>query len=521
MRRLSLTSSSFRQLRGKNKIYVDKTRWIYKMISEDVCYFFSRPRRFGKSLTISTLKELFKGNKELFNGLYIYDKWEFREHPVLVFDFNSISCKNPDMLERGLREKLLRHARTYEIGLEEGTLEGMFDELIVQVYKKYNSPVVVLIDEYDKPIIEHLGQGKDRLDTARANREMLADFFGVLKGVGVVDELGFMFVTGVSYFTKVSIFSKWNNLNDISTDREYADFLGYNDEEIRENFEEYLKNLADEYGYRDIDACMQELQYWYNGYRFSPDVDKKVYNPVSVMFALQKKVFNNFWFQTGTPTFLVNLLREKPHKIPEMEQLKVSSNFLQAYDLENLGVEAILYQTGYLTIKDVEGGYPILSYPNREVKDSFQEVLLTGLQDPDKNPRILADDLGKAIRENDFEEARYLLDLILGDIPHRLYEKKDEAYFHVIFYLAMSLSGYRAESEVLSYRGRLDMAVKYDGENRVYVFEFKTTGSAKEAIKQIEEKGYAKRYEAKGYEVMRIGVVFDVDRRKVAEMEVG
>jgi len=521
MRRLPLDTSSFRQIRESGDVYVDKTPWIHRLLTGGRCYFLSRPRRFGKSLTINTLKELFRGNRRLFEDLYIYDKWDFREHPVLIFDFNEISHENAEELRKALQERLEKYASLYGVESPEETLRGKFEALLSRLYRKFKAPVVVLIDEYDKPILDHLGLGRERLEIARENREVLKNFFGVLKGAGVVDELRFVFVTGVSYFSKVSIFSEWNNLVDLTLDEDFADFLGYTEEEILQNFPEHLEAFCQKRGFSSQEECLSEIRYWYNGYRFSPWRDLRVYNPISVMYALSKGRFQNFWFKTGTPTFLVNWLKEKPWRIPELEYFRVSENFLQAYDLENLTPEAVMYQAGYLTIHEVKDRTLVLSYPNREVRESFQEVLLQGFSGGETTPRILADELGEALRRLDLEAAREILDEILSYIPHTLYDRADERFFHTVFYLALALSGYRAESEVLSHRGRLDMAVRYEGENRVFVFEFKAGESAEEALRQIEEKGYAERYRAQGLEVVPVGVSFDPRARRVTEIHGG
>ncbi|HFC98088.1 MAG TPA: hypothetical protein ENJ40_06485, partial [Thermosulfurimonas dismutans] len=317
MRRLPLDTSSFKQIRERGWVYVDKTPWIHRLVTEGICYFLSRPRRFGKSLTVNTLKELFRGNEKLFEGLYIYDKWDFTEHPVLIFDFNTIPHQTPEAFEQALYTSLEEYAENYEIKFRKrGGLGKDFDLLIKALYRKTGRPVVVLVDEYDKPILDHLGLGEERMHIARQNREVLKNFFGVLKGAGVVDELAFVFVTGVSYFTKVSIFSEWNNLVDITLDENYADFLGYTEEEIQRFFPEHLEAFCQKNRLSSLEECLSEIRLWYNGYRFSPWRDLRVYNPISVMYALTKGRFENFWFRTGTPTFLVNWLKEKPWRIP-------------------------------------------------------------------------------------------------------------------------------------------------------------------------------------------------------------
>ncbi len=510
-------TSSFREIRTSGELYVDKTPWIYRMITEGRFYFLSRPRRFGKSLTISTLKELFSGNKDLFEGLYIFNKWEFKKHPVLLFDFNGIPYETPDKLEMGLREKVLLYAKKYGIEASGESLLSLFISLLTGLYEKYRSSVVVLVDEYDKPIVEHLGKGEEGLNIALQNREVLESFFGVLKESSVVDVLKFVFVTGVSAFAKVSIFSKWNNLNNLTISPKYADFLGYTEEELLRYFKEHLEEFCREQGFKSVEECIERIRYWYNGYRFSPWRDVRVYNPVSIMKLLNEGYFSNWWFETGTPSFLVNLIKEKNYYIPELEELEVTVDFISAFRIERIRLEALLFQTGYLTIKDFDGREFIkLGYPNIEVKRSFSNVLLEEVYEAEPGVKKLAEELGRAIYRKDWEGVKDILNDILAQIPYPLYAKADERFFHTVFYLCLNLLGYDARSEVLSSRGRCDVALTMQG--RAFIIEFKAGVSAEEAIKQIEERGYAKEYEVRGFEVVKVGVSFDIKERVVKEV---
>ncbi len=520
MRILPLDTSSFRQIRESGNLYVDKTKWIYRLITEGRCYFLSRPRRFGKSLTINTLKELFRGNKELFEGLWIYDKWGFEPHPVVIFDFNSIDRETPEALKEGLKFNLLDWAEYYELTLKtEQPTTKIFKDLLRELYKKYKRGVVILIDEYDKPIIDHLGEGEERFKIAKQNRDVLRNFFGILKGAEVVDILRFVFVTGVSAFTKVSIFSEWNNLIEITAEPVYADFLGYTEEELEEYFGDYLDSFCERNGFKTREECMERIRYWYNGYRFSPERDVKVYNPVSIMYCLSRGYFDNWWFKTATPTFLVNLLKERSYLIPDMEQLEVSKDFLTAFDLENICIEALLFQSGYLTIKDYDGREFIkLGYPNQEVKRSFSGILIERLYKAPPTIRKLADEFGQVLYREDWEGVKEKLNQILAQIPYPLYAKADERFFHTIFYLTLCLLGYDARAETLSPGGRGDMAVTMGG--KVFVMEFKAGASAEEALRQIEEKGYARKFEGKGLKVIKVGISFDMEKREIKEIKI-
>ncbi|WP_456325111.1 AAA family ATPase [Desulfonauticus submarinus] len=512
-----LDTSSFRRIRLENKLYVDKTKWIYKMITEGICYFLSRPRRFGKSLTVSTLKELFSGNKELFKGLYIYDKWEFEKYPIILFDFNGIPIENREKLETGLRDELFSIAKIEEIELSEREIVRLLRELILNLYEKYQKFVVVLVDEYDKPIVEHLGKAEEGIKRAIENRELLENFFGVLKEASVVDVLKFVFVTGVSAFAKVSIFSKWNNLTNLTINPKYADFLGYTEEEIFNYFGEHLKEFCQIQGFKNVDECMERIRYWYNGYRFSPWRDVRVYNPVSVMNTLKEGYFSNWWFETGTPSFLVNLLKEKNYYIPQLEELEVTEEFVSAFEIEDIPIEALLFQAGYLSIKEVEGRFIKLGYPNIEVKTSFSEVLLSKVYKAGPRTKKLAEELGKALIREDWGEVKEIFNQILAQIPYPLYGKADEKFFHTVFYLCLNLLGYDARAEVLSSRGRCDVALTYKG--KAFVMEFKAGEAAESALKQIEEKGYAKKFISCGYKkVIKLGISFDIEKREVVEI---
>ena len=517
MKRLPLDTSSFRQIRERDLLYVDKTRWIYRMIDEGICYFLSRPRRFGKSLTINTLKELFRGNRELFRGLWIEDRWEFKEYPIIIFDFNEIGAPDSETLISNLRYHLKKEFEFYGIKkVPSDDIGILFKELIVGLKERFNMEVVILIDEYDKPILDHLGLGSKRLKIAESNREILKRLFGILKGRGIVDLLRFVFVTGVSRFTKVSIFSEWNNLKDISMDKRYADFLGYSEDEIVKYFHDYLERLCKDKGL-SMDECIERVRYWYNGYRFSVESDAQVYNPISFMYAMDQGEFKNYWFRTGTPSFLINLIRNKGYYLPEIEEIKIEEELFDAFDLDNLPLEAVLYQSGYLSIKGSENGTVFLEYPNQEVKSSFTKVLLKSLYDAPGDSFYFAKRLGDALKEERFDDVKEHINSIFSSLPYTLYTKADERFFHTIMYLALSMLGYDARSEVLSSRGRLDMAVIF--KDKVYVLEFKVGKGAEDAISQIREKGYADRFRAEGKKVILCGISFDENKKEIQELK--
>jgi len=521
MRRLPLDTSSFRIIRTEGLLYVDKTRWIERMLNEGRYYFLSRPRRFGKSLTVSTLKELFSGNKELFKGLWIYERWDFRKYPVFLFDFNGIDSINPDVFRADLRYTIKQNLERYGLELKKETtgesIDKLFAEALNTVNLRYKQPVVILIDEYDRPILEHIGTTEEGLKIAEDNRRILKSFFGVLKEGNIVDIIRFVFVTGVSRFTKVSLFSEWNNLIDISMDERYTDFLGYTEEELQENFGEYLDSFCEEIGYGK-DRCMEEFRRWYDGYRFATGRDVRVYNPVTVMYALRNRRFESYWFRTGTPTFLIKLLKEREYYIPELEGARYPFTIFDAFEVESLPVEVMFYQAGYVTIKQVRGDEVELGYPNLEVKKSFHEVLLKGLYDAHYRVYGLGRRLGEALRREEYSEVEGLINGIFESIPYTIYPKDEKAreyYYHSIIYLALSLLGYDVKTEVLSARGRLDMAVEF--KERVYLLEFKVGRGAGEAVEQIKQRGYAERWRGEKRVIM-CGISFDEARRVVKEV---
>ncbi|MEZ4528701.1 MAG: ATP-binding protein [Desulfobacterales bacterium] len=515
--RLPIGKSSFERIRERNDLYVDKTRHIFKMADEGEYYFLSRPRRFGKSLTISTLRCLFQGRKELFEGLWISQNtdWNWKPHSVILFDFNSISHDTPENLNLGLRRSLEQTAKFYDLPSDAPLIRDQFKELILALHQKSKMPVVILIDEYDKPLIDHLGRGPEAMETAKANRDILKQFLGVIKDGDVSSALRFVFITGVSKFSRVSIFSELNNLEDLTMSEPYADMLGYTQEELETCFAPYIKLLSEKTGDTEPETKAKLMQY-YNGYRFSAR-NVRVYNPFSVMNALKQKNFRNYWFETGTPTFLVNLLREKGWYLPKIEDMKAGEGVFSTYDLEHLKPEALLFQTGYVTIKDITGRLFTFTYPNQEVKTSFLEVLFhaytEGLRDSSLF-LLLAGYLGQEDYKSFFETVT----AIFGAIPYTLESKRDEAYFHTLFYLMVSASGVDARSEVMTCEGRIDLLVKFP--DKIFIIEFKCNQSADAALKQIREKNYADPYRQSGKKIILMGIDFDTEKRNVKEWKI-
>ncbi|MDM8551463.1 ATP-binding protein [Desulfobacterales bacterium HSG2] len=517
-KKLPIGIQAFETMRERDYLYVDKTRHIHRMVTEGMFYFLSRPRRFGKSLLVSALKCLFQGRKELFEGLWIAGQpdCEWKTHPVIVIDFNEIPAGNPDELRRNLTFHLGQMAEDVGISLKADIPELQFKELILNEYKKTGMPVAVFIDEYDKPIIEHLGKGRKGLETAKSNRDILKSFFGVLKGASVGPALRFVFLTGISRFSKVSVFSELNNLDDISMNRRYADMLGYTREEIETCFTDHIGRFAEHLGW-PRDRIIAKLERQYDGYRFS-ERDVRVCNPFSVLKSFSEFGFGKYWFETGTPTFLIRLLDEKRYYLPGIEEMSLDS-FAVNYDIEHLRPEPLLFQTGYVTIRGTEEELYLLGYPNQEVRHAFANHLLiffTG--DMDSGERSGVARLAGYLRREDFEGFFETISAIFSSVPYDIQTKRDEAYYHTLFYLMISASGTDGRSSVLTSRGRIDLVVTFP--DKLYIIEFKCNRNAKSAIRQIRNKGYAEKYRQAGRKIILMGINFSTEKRNVAEWKV-
>lgn len=511
---LPIGNASFESIRKNNQLYVDKTRHIFKMADEGMYYFLSRPRRFGKSLTISTLRCLFQGRQDLFEGLWIETQtgWKWEKHPVVLIDFNEISHDTVENLKGGLSSSLKINGRVYGVRLYENLLKEQFKELILALYRKTGMTVVILIDEYDKPLTDHLGHGEKAIATAKANRNVLKYFFGVIKGGEVAPALRFVLLTGVSKFSRVSIFSELNNLYDLTMDSQFADMLGYTHDEIETYFEAHIKAMARERGLSQS-ALLKKLADHYDGYRFSRK-EIRVFNPFSIMCAFQQKELKNYWFETGTPTFLVNLLRKCNYPLPNIERMEAEEETFSAYEIEALKPEALLFQTGYITIKAVDDHIYTFTYPNKEVKLAFQKHLLFSyIDNTARYSKVLRiSSYLQNERLNDFFEA---VASVFAAIPYSIESKRDEAFFHTIFYLAASGYGIHADCEVLTSEGRIDLVMEFT--DKVYVIEFKCDQSADTAIRQIRDMNYARKFRHGGKKIILMGINFDTQKRRIGE----
>lgn len=501
----------FRKIIENDYAYIDKTKYIYELVSNPAHYFLARPRRFGKSLTISTLIELYAGSRDLFKGLWIEDKWDWdKRHPVIRLTLTGIGVDQSG-LAVALEYILQRNFAEHNIKPITGSPSSQFDYLILQLSKI--NKVVILIDEYDAPIVQYLGKN---LGKAYENRDMLRDFYAVLKNNDHLIELAF--ITGVSKFSKVGIFSGLNNLIDLTINAEFAAMMGYTQQELEYNFAEELPKVAAKLRL-NIPALLASIRLWYNGYRFHEE-SETVYNPVSTNMFFFEKNFKNFWFATGTPSFLVDLLKQEG--IYDLHFPPSNLAGFESFDLDRLKPMAILYQTGYLTMKGKdEDGLILLDYPNKEVRDSMLEILIetyVGIDAEFSTALIVR--LRKAFETNDLNTVMRILQGVFKDLPYFLHEKYPEKFFHAAIHLLFSYLGIRIQSEVCVSDGRVDSLVETD--THVYILEYKLDESAAVALGQIRDKKYYEAYWHKGKVVVGIGVNFSSGSRNIEawEMEV-
>ena len=497
---LPISLTSLRKIRTRDCYYVDKTDHLRRLVEGGDYYFLSRPRRFGKTLLVDTLQELFEGSEELFRGLAVHGKWDWSaRHPVVRLDFSGVGdFDTPD----GVRETVEAQLEETEMqaGLEPGPAGAAvrFRRLIRTLHERTGQRTVVLVDEYDKPILDALG---DR-DLALANRSFLRSLYGVIKACD--RHLRFVFLTGVSKLS--GLFSGLNNLRDITLAPQFSDICGYTDDELDAVFAPELEGLD-----RD------EIRRWYNGYNWRGP--EKLYNPFGILLLLAERRFGNYWFQSGTPTFLVETLTRRDLPTPDLDGMIGSESLLSAFDVDNISVEALLFQTGYLTIAGEEDGRYRLDYPNLKVRRSLGEALLGELLPVEARKKTARLRLGELLKANDFKRIGTLFRGVFAAIPHQWYMNspvaKYEAHYASVIHSCFLMEGLEPVAEDSGSRGRADMAIRAGG--RVYLFEFKVVERGREgvALAQLREKGYADKYRRLGHSVHLIGVEFSREERNV------
>ncbi|MCB1194194.1 MAG: ATP-binding protein [Leptospiraceae bacterium] len=507
MKKLGIGIQSFPKLLNENCVYVDKTEHIYELITQGSNYFFSRPRRFGKSLLVSTLSEIFSGNKELFQEFWIYDKIDWKAYPLIHIDFSALDYKE-QTLEDTLHKRLKKIANNFKIEFKTKSYSEKFEELIEILSQK--EQVVILIDEYDKPIIDYL----DYIEQAEKNRGILKNFYSILKSQD--KNIKFLFITGVSKFSKVSIFSDLNHLQDITTSKIFSNMLGYTEKELIIYFSNHIDRLAKEFELNK-NELLEKIKHYYNGYSW--DGKNFVYNPFSILNLFAEREFKNYWFATGTPTFLVEYLR-KLHTFPkDLETINVNDSFFNKFTLSNMDVYSLLFQTGYFTIKkkDEYNDYH-LGYPNEEVRVSFLYNLLEAYSynqlGPLSNSLI---NLRKSVLKKNLESFVSNIKSIFASIPYDIFIPDLEAYYHSILYIVFRLLGVYINCEVHTNHGRVDAVIEID--SHIYIIEFKME-SAEDAMKQIHEKKYYEKYVGINKEVVLIGIAFGEKERNLKDWKV-
>lgn len=510
-RKLPIGIQTFEDIRTGNYVYVDKTAFVWKIVNNGKPYFLSRPRRFGKSLLLSTFEAYFEGRKELFSGLAIEQlETEWKKHPVLHLDLNAEKYDSLKRLNDILSRQLTQWELQYGKGADENTLSGRFSGIIRRASEQAGCGVVVLIDEYDKPLLQALGENDELLEEYR---KTLKAFYGVLKSADRY--LRFVFLTGVTKFSQVSVFSDLNQLQDISMNYYYSAVCGITKDELRANFVPEIEHFGEINGLI-FEETVDTLTQNYDGYHFHPR-GEGMFNPFSVLNAFANMELGSYWFQTGTPTFLVKLLQETEYDLRTLlDGIEAPASVFTEYRVDANNPIPLIYQSGYLTIKDYdkEFGNYLLQFPNDEVRYGFINFLVpyyTSMTNSDQGFYI-----GKFVQElraGDYDAFLIRLQAFFADFPYEL-NAKTERHYQVVFYLVFKLMGQFTQAEVKSAKGRADAVVKTP--KYIYVFEFKLNGTAEEALKQIDEKGYLIPYQTDGREVVKLGVELSAEERNIS-----
>ena len=507
MQKLPIGIQTFSEIITKDYLYIDKTKEAYELIESGTkFYFLSRPRRFGKSLFIDTLQELFEGNKKLFEGLYIYDKWDFKtQYPVIKISWAGADYQSFANLQT--KAKKIFQDNQERLGIEcsefnNDNLSICLEELIQKAYKKYNQQVVVLIDEYDKPILNAI----EDVEQAKRNREFIKGLYEVLKENERYIKFGFL--TGVSKFSKASIFSGLNMLDDISLEPKYGDICGYTQNDIETTILPYLEGVD-----------LEKLKQWYNGYNFLKD---DVYNPFDILLFIKKGfVYDNYWFESGTPTYLIKLIEQNSYFLPKLSNLVVDSKLLNSFDIENIDFEVILYQSGYLTIdKAMENPFGReykLKIPNMEVKQSLHDFIIDTLLKQQSQKLQSKKDIYFSLLKADLEALKESFVSIFASIPYNNYTANNieayEGFYASVVYVYLQSLGLEIIGEDVTNLGRIDLTLFI--EDKIYIIEFKV--GSDDALSQIKEKNYAQKYKNHNKEIYLVGINFSKEKRNIVK----
>ncbi|MDR0912015.1 MAG: ATP-binding protein [Methanobrevibacter sp.] len=518
MKTLPVGTQTFSIIRENDYLYVDKTKYILKMIKDGRINFLSRPRRFGKSLLVSTFEELYKGNKKLFEGLYIYDKWNWNEnYPVLILDLSESDSSTPELLKESLTEIISEIADSFSIDLKSTNYKGMFRELIVKLNNKTKKRVVILIDEYDLPLNDNL----DNSEVFEENKKILQNIYSILKSKDKI--IQFIFITGVSKIASTSIFSKLNSPSDLTLVGDYANICGYTHEELEEYFHNYIQMMA-KLENVSYDTMINKINYWYDGYSWNGKT--KLFNPYSLMSMFKDKDFTEYWFSTGTTSFLMDKIKENNDLNQILEPTLQYKDDLLKFEVKNTNIIALLFQTGYLTIKEIKKDFEgeneyYLYFPNREVKNAFGKYLLntyTNYSNGDLNP--LKKKIINEIYNLDENGLKESFEFLLARIPYQLHIKT-ERYYHSVILSWLLAYGFDIKSEDTTSDGRIDAILEQKDSAVIMEFKYsytkededgKVLTKAKtintlfnEAFKQIHKKKYYKKYYNKN-KIILLGV---------------
>jgi hypothetical protein len=505
MKKLPIGIQTFSEIIEENYIYIDKTKLAIELVNNHKFVFLSRPRRFGKSLFVDTLQELFEGNKPLFKNLYAYNNWNFeKKYPVIKISWSG-DFRTLDSTKIQAYDVLKRNQKRLGIECElPHNPSSCLRELIKKSYEKYNQKVVVLIDEYDKPILDNI----DNLEVAKETKEFIKGFYSVLKDSDRY--LKFVFLTGVSKFSKVSIFSGLNNIEDISLNPNYGDICGYTQKDVETSFKEHLK-----------DSNLENVKKWYNGYNF---LGEKVYNPFDVLLFIRNNlVFKNYWFETGTPTYLIKLLKEKNYFIPELENLVVGEELINSFDIEDIKLETILFQAGYLTIDKMKIDFRntpkySLKVPNLEIQISFNDILIDYLTD-NSEKYFYQTKIFETLSSKNIKKLEEVLTSLFASIPYNNFTNNNmqnyEGYYASVIYAYFASLGVDIIAEDVTNLGRIDLTLII--RDKIYIIEFKV--GEENALNQIKQKEYHKKYLSENKEIILIGINFDKEKRNVSRVE--
>ena len=504
---------NFEDLRRNGYKYVDKTNFVYKLADEGKYYFLSRPRRFGKSLFLSTLEAYFQGKKELFEGLAIYDlETEWKKYPIFHIDLNTANFREKDSLYNVLNDYLTGWEDKYGTRDSEVTLPLRFKGVIARAAEKEGRGVVILIDEYDKPILQTLQTPELQAE----HRAQLKAFYSVLKTQDRY--IKFAFLTGVTKFGKVSVFSDLNNLTDISMDHRYISICGMTEKELLVNFKEGINELSETYGDTEEDT-IAKLKARYDGYHFEEHT-VGIYNPFSVLNTLSKLRYKDYWFETGTPTFLVELLKMHNYRLPDMTKERVSNDVINSVDSLSTNPIPVIYQSGYLTIKGYDERFKkyLLGFPNKEVEEGFLNFLLPQYTSAGSESPYMVDEFVKDVEAGKAEQFIKRLTTFFASNSYQV-AGNAELYFQNALYLVFKIMGFYTQVELPTSDGRMDVVIQTS--DYIYIIECKLDGSAEDALQQIESKNYAAPFAMDKRTIIKLGINFSSKTRGVESWKLG